>query len=105
MDGKRGYRRIGQSRSRLQRVEPQHIPVDPVRRTAVDRSAERPLPGRDGARRRNRCSAKHVGPLGDYSGLSVDPSDDCTFWYTTEYYTAASQATSTGGWLTRIGSF
>jgi hypothetical protein len=22
---------------------------------------------------------------GDYSGMSVDPSDDCTFWYTTEY--------------------
>ncbi len=42
---------------------------------------------------------------GDYSMLSVDPSDDCTFWYTTEYYTAASQATSSVGWLTRIGSF
>ena len=42
---------------------------------------------------------------GDYSSLSVDPADDCTFWYTTEYYTAASQATSTVGWLTRIGSF
>jgi len=27
--------------------------------------------------------------------------DDCTFWYTQEYYTAASQATSTVGWLTR----
>jgi hypothetical protein len=35
----------------------------------------------------------------------VDPADDCTFWYTTEYYTAASQATSAAGWLTRIGSF
>ncbi|PWU25252.1 MAG: hypothetical protein C5B48_02270 [Candidatus Rokuibacteriota bacterium] len=45
------------------------------------------------------------GRWGDYSGLTVDPSDDCTFWYTTEYYTAASQATSTAGWLTRIGSF
>ena len=22
---------------------------------------------------------------GDYSGMSVDPVDDCTFWYTTEY--------------------
>ena len=22
---------------------------------------------------------------GDYSALSIDPSDDCTFWYTTEY--------------------
>lgn len=42
---------------------------------------------------------------GDYSALSVDPADDCTFWFTTEYYTAASQAASSAGWLTRIGSF
>lgn len=45
------------------------------------------------------------GRWGDYSSLNVDPADDCTFWYTTEYYTAASQASSTVGWLTRIGSF
>ncbi len=42
---------------------------------------------------------------GDYSALSVDPADDCTFWYTNEYYTAASQGGSPYGWLTRIGSF
>jgi hypothetical protein len=23
---------------------------------------------------------------GDYSSMSVDPSDDCTLWYTNEYY-------------------
>jgi hypothetical protein len=22
---------------------------------------------------------------GDYSNMSVDPTDDCTFWYTQEY--------------------
>jgi hypothetical protein len=37
--------------------------------------------------------------------MSVDPADDCTFWYAQEYYTAASQAASTVGWLTYIGSF
>jgi hypothetical protein len=37
---------------------------------------------------------------GDYSSMSVDPVDDCTFWYTTEYY----QSTGTN-WQTRIGSF
>jgi hypothetical protein len=38
---------------------------------------------------------------GDYSGMTVDPSDDCTFWYTNEYYpTTASTA-----WHTRIGKF
>jgi hypothetical protein len=42
---------------------------------------------------------------GDYSAMAVDPSDDCTFWYTNEYYTLASQNSSTQGWLTRIGSF
>ena len=42
---------------------------------------------------------------GDYSALTVDPVDDCTFWFTTEYYTAASQASSSVGWLTRVGSF
>jgi hypothetical protein len=42
---------------------------------------------------------------GDYSALTLDPTDDATFWYTQEYYTAASQAFSTTGWLTRVGSF
>ena len=23
---------------------------------------------------------------GDYSAITTDPGDDCTFWYTTEYY-------------------
>jgi hypothetical protein len=38
---------------------------------------------------------------GDYSMMAVDPSDDCTFWYTQEYYATTSSA----GWLTRVGSF
>ena len=42
---------------------------------------------------------------GDYSAMHVDPTDDCTFWYTNEYATVASQGTSTAGWLTRVGSF
>jgi subtilisin-like proprotein convertase family protein len=41
---------------------------------------------------------------GDYSALSVDPADDCTFWFTSEYYTAASAANSFG-WVTGIGRF
>ncbi|HLM59283.1 MAG TPA: carboxypeptidase regulatory-like domain-containing protein, partial [Pyrinomonadaceae bacterium] len=42
---------------------------------------------------------------GDYSSISVDPTDDCTFWLTNEYYTAESQAENPFGWLTRIGRF
>jgi hypothetical protein len=38
---------------------------------------------------------------GDYSTMSVDPTDSCTFWYTQEYY----ETTSSAGWQTRIGSF
>ena len=38
---------------------------------------------------------------GDYSMLAVDPVDDCTFWYTTEYY----ETTSSADWTTRIASF
>ena len=38
---------------------------------------------------------------GDYSALSIDPADDCTFWYTNQYYTANSGST----WATRIGAF
>ncbi len=38
---------------------------------------------------------------GDYSSLNVDPSDDCTFWFTTEYLAASGSF----NWSTRIGSF
>ena len=38
---------------------------------------------------------------GDYSSLSVDPSDDCTFWYTNEYLASSGSF----NWRTRIGSF
>ena len=37
---------------------------------------------------------------GDYSDMTVDPTDDCTFWYTTEYFSVSG-----GTWKTRIGSF
>ncbi len=38
---------------------------------------------------------------GDYSNMTVDPIDDCTFWYTNEVY----RATSSNVWSTGIGSF
>jgi len=38
---------------------------------------------------------------GDYSSLSIDPSDGCTFWYTGEY----EPADGSFNWATRIGSF
>ena len=44
------------------------------------------------------------GPLsrwGDYSAMTVDPVDDCTFWYTQEYM----KTTGSFNWNTRISSF
>ncbi len=38
---------------------------------------------------------------GDYAALTVDPVDDSTFWFTSEYYAATGQY----NWRTRIGSF
>jgi hypothetical protein len=38
---------------------------------------------------------------GDYSSMSVDPVDDCTFWYTTEYI----PVNGSFNWQTRIAAF
>lgn len=41
------------------------------------------------------------GRWGDYASMSLDPTDECTFWFTSEYY-----ATSTlRDWNTRICTF
>ncbi len=42
---------------------------------------------------------------GEYSAMTPDPVDDCTFWFTNPYYTLESQEFSDLGWLTRIGKF
>jgi hypothetical protein len=42
-----------------------------------------------------------LGRWGDYSSLTVDPLDDCTFWYTNEYLAGSG----TFNWHTRIGTF
>jgi hypothetical protein len=41
---------------------------------------------------------------GDYTSMSIDPVDDCTFWYTNEYY-SMTQDPYLSNWQTRIGSF
>lgn len=43
----------------------------------------------------------NLGRWGDYSDMTVDPSDDCTFWYTNEYIAV----NGTFNWHTRIASF
>ena len=39
---------------------------------------------------------------GDYSDMTIDPVDDCTFYYTNEYYAKTGRGAN---WKTRIGYF
>jgi hypothetical protein len=38
---------------------------------------------------------------GDYTSMSIDPADDCTFWYTDQY----ESANGAFNWHTRVGTF
>ncbi len=46
----------------------------------------------------NGSASNASNRYGDYSAMSVDPVNDCTFWFTGQYNTS-------GSWSTRIGSF
>lgn len=39
---------------------------------------------------------------GDYTSMSADPADDCTFWYVNQYY--LSGGSGSGSWQTRVAS-
>jgi subtilisin-like proprotein convertase family protein len=43
-----------------------------------------------------------INRWGDYSAMSVDPADDCTFWYTSEYHDINNAGFN---WNTRVGVF
>jgi hypothetical protein len=42
---------------------------------------------------------------GDYTDMTVDPVDDCTFWYVNEYYLTSGTTADGRPWHTRIASF
>ena len=44
---------------------------------------------------------QNLSRWGDYSAMTVDPADDCTFWFTSEYL----KTNGTFNWSTRIASF
>lgn len=46
-------------------------------------------------------TGKNLGRWGDYSAMSVDPVDDCTFWYFKEYL----PANGAFNWSTRLVSY
>jgi subtilisin-like proprotein convertase family protein len=46
-------------------------------------------------------TGSNLSRWGDYSSMNIDPTDDCTFWYTQEY----EAANGAFNWRTRIGAF
>jgi hypothetical protein len=46
-------------------------------------------------------TGSNLSRWGDYSAMTVDPADDCTFWYTNEYI----PSNGAFNWKTRIASF
>jgi len=49
----------------------------------------------------NGTQTSTSGRWGDYSSMSVDPADECTFYFTSEYYAT----TASSSWRTRVCSF
>ena len=45
---------------------------------------------------------RSVNRWGDYSSMSVDPSDDCTMWYANEYLKSTGSYTNWGTWITSL---
>ena len=73
-----------------------YLPADPLRRAAGRRPAQHAGPGRGHAVRRHAARQTGSGNRwGDYSDMTVDPVDDCTFWYTRST-TQHAPARSTG---------
>ena len=53
---------------------------------------------------KNMCGGAPCHRWGDYTAMSVDPADDCTFWYVNQYYDSLANGNS-GNWQTRIAAF
>jgi hypothetical protein len=68
---------------------------DPLHRLSIERT----LRSSDGA----QAVGQYGDRWGDYSSMSVDPVDDCTFWYTTQYIGLNADGNPT--WGTHIGRF
>lgn len=56
----------------------------------------------EGLIKRGRGSQLGENRWGDYSAMSIDPADDCTFWYATEYM---SKTAPEDNWSTWIAAF
>jgi hypothetical protein len=58
------------------------------------------LPGVTRSVQTGNCGGSACTRWGDYSAMTVDPVDDCTFWYANMYFPIQGP-----NWVTRIGSF
>jgi hypothetical protein len=47
---------------------------------------------------------ENTGRYGDYTSMTVDPVDDCTFWYVNQYF-AADQIGTLVNWDTKVAHF
>ena len=65
----------------------EHVPGHPLRGPPGERSSGTLAQGETHARQRLRRPDSGASHWGDYSMMSVDPRNDCTFWYAQEYYT------------------
>jgi hypothetical protein len=50
-----------------------------------------------------KADEKNSQGWGDYTSITVDPVDGCTFWYVNEYFTTAQVSAFT--WRTRVANF
>jgi hypothetical protein len=73
----------------------------------VGRNVDDPLGLMSTSEEEIQTGAGHQNPYGgrnrwgDYSTMSIDPADDCTFWYTQEYIAGTGQFI----WRTRVAAF
>jgi hypothetical protein len=47
----------------------------------------------------------NAGQWGSYASMTVDPADDCTFWYTNEYWPTTVLTGEPASWATNIAYF
>ncbi len=100
LDGQRGDGQDGQHGCGLLEIEQQHQSEPGLCHPRCRRPTGH-------ARRRNPIvngtgsQLSNLSRWGDYTHMSVDPVDDCTFWYTGQYL----KANGTFNWSTRVASF
>ena len=100
LDAQPGGRQGWKYGDRIQRVDARIVPGHWLCRTAVPDTLGTLGQTEDDPDSGTGSQTGGYSRWGDYSSMSVDPVDDCTFWYTTEY-----MATTGTNWQTRIGSF